>query len=124
MSKITDALRAIGVINTHDLLTQFATKKDGYAIDYHRHDGHGPGCNKTAVWSPFEKTDPEGHWMNRGNKAFTGNRVEGRAEALAWICARTKTKPGDWVPSPIDPQNVRVHKDVRARAMAALKARG
>ena len=45
-----------------------------------------------------------------------------RKEALAWICKRTKTKPEDWVPSPIDPQNVLVHKDVRARAMAALKA--
>jgi hypothetical protein len=122
MSKTTDAFRAINVINTHDLLTRFATKKDGYAVDYRRHDeGRVPGCNKTLVWSPFEKTDPKSHWMNRGNKAFTGNRADSRVEALAWICARTKTKPVDWVPSPIDPQNVLVHKDVRARAMAALK---
>jgi hypothetical protein len=62
MSKTTEMFRAIGVINTHDLLTRFATKKYGYAIDYHRHDGgRMPGCNKTLVWSPFEKTDPKSH---------------------------------------------------------------
>jgi hypothetical protein len=121
MSKTTEMFRAMGVINTHDLLTTFATNKDGYAVDYRRHDGNGPGCNKTAVWSPYVKTDPKSHWMDRGHKTFIGDRATSREEAVAWICARTKTKPEDWVPSPIDPQNVLLHKDVRARAMAALE---
>lgn len=124
MSKITDALRVMGVVNTHDLLTRFASKKDGYAVDYHRHDGRGPGCNRTVVWSPYVKTDPKSSsWQDRGDKSFVGNRAKSRGEAIAWICKHTRTKSEDWVPSPIASQNVLVHKDVRARAMAAIAAR-
>lgn len=40
--------------------------------------------DKTRVWSPFFKTDPEAHWSDHGSKTFSGNRTRSLPRALEW----------------------------------------
>ncbi len=41
-------------------------------------------CDKTQVYSPFFKTDPNSSWYDYGNKTFSGNRAESFQKAKAW----------------------------------------
>jgi len=53
------------------------------------------------------KTDPEGHWSNRGHKTFLlpygrvrEEKEPTRFQAIAWASERYNFDPEDWVPSP------------------------
>lgn len=129
MSKLSDAFRAAGVINTHDLLSRFAKgesmKPIAIAIDY-RAGFHGRGgrVSRAVVWSPFFKTDPDAHWQDQNAKTFVGKRVVSHPLALAWACEITGTTPDEWVPDPTGTgRGVLVHRRVREAAIAWLKTR-
>jgi hypothetical protein len=128
VSKLSDAFRAAGVINTHDLLSRFAKgeslKSISIAIDYRPgFEGRGGTVPKTVVWSPFFKTDQNAHWQDQHAKTFVGKRVISHPLALAWACALTGTSADEWASDPTSTgRGCLVHRKVRDAALAWLKA--
>ena len=109
------ALRATGVINTHDLLKRFGDKGRDVAVSYYVRDARGVMPSSSKVWSPTFKTDPQAHWTDYGSKAFSGNRAESFPLAKAWASERYGIK--EWAPFGGD----HVPAEVLARAREAVK---
>jgi len=120
MSKTVDDLRELGIYNVSGMLERFAEKGKDVACCFTPWAAREMRGNVTHVYSPSHKTNPEAHWMDRGRKAFYGNRKRSMPEAVAW--ATKQYGVSDWAPCPTDPQSVRIPKVVRERAMAAIKA--
>lgn len=122
-TKLEEQLRAIGIINTHDLLTEFAAKGEDVTVQFEGADnsrgGHPP---RARIWAPNRKTDPKAPWYNHGNKTFAGGRLESVPQALAWACEYTGTKLADWGADPTR-RNGFVLRVVRERALAKIKER-
>lgn len=118
--KIRDQLRAIGVINTFDILTRFGNRMTGIACQYHAQQPRSVLGSRTLVWSPFFKTAPNSAaWYDHGNKALVGDRAESLPAAVAW--ATTVFRIMEWAPCPTDPGNTRIPKCVRDAAIAAAR---
>lgn len=79
-------------MNTYEQLRRavaagLISKQQAVAISYApRPEGRMGIChiNKSVVWSPFFKTDPNAHWMDYGNKSFSGNRAGSFPKAKEW----------------------------------------
>lgn len=119
-----ERFKAIGVINTSDVLRTFGSREHGedLAVIYHGYDrGRGGKAARSQIWSPYYETNPDANWYDHGKKTFPGSRLESFPKAIAWACAKTKTKPEDWAPCPVDPAAY-IRTTVRARVLKALKA--
>jgi hypothetical protein len=112
-----DALRAIGVINTHDLLKRFGDLHKDVACHFHGDSSREVCGPRTNVYSPSRQTDPKAHYSNYGCKTFGGGFAESMPLALAWASKRYRIK--SWV---VDPTNrsCRVPIVVRERALTAI----
>jgi len=79
-------------INTYDQLKAAVSsglipKEKAVAVTYYRRPSGRMGmaqCDKSQVYSPFFKTDPEASWYNYGHKTFNGNRATSFPKAKAW----------------------------------------
>ena len=118
MSRLADALRAMGVFNDYNLLTLFATDKSrAVAVSYTPWETTRVLPAASAVSSPFFQTDPGSSWFDRGRKTFVGNRAESMPLALAW--AQEKYCITEWAPSPFG--GSKVPKYIRDAAERAVK---
>lgn len=122
MSKLSDQFRALHIVNAYDLLRKFGVKgKTDICVSYRpRPSGRMGICeiNKTTVYSPSHKTNPDAHWTDRGCKTFIGNRSESMPAALDWTTKRYGIS--EWAPSPIDGAD-KVPASVRKAALQFLK---
>ena len=118
MSKLSDALRAIRVFNTHGIMFRFGGERD-VAICYHPTES-GRACSpaKAVVLSPHFKTDPESAWYNYGNKAFVGNRKLSVPAAKAWAAKHYGIT--EWAADPTDRSNL-IPAHVRKAAEQFIK---
>ena len=97
MSKLADKLRKMGVYNTHDMLTHFRVRGiSPIACVYFPSETMRSG--RSAVFSPFRKTDPDAAWYDYGGKTFVGKRAASMPQALAWAEAQYGVR--EWAPSP------------------------
>ncbi len=117
--RFADALRGIGVINTHDMLVRFGQRrKDDVACLYHV--GHRGLAPETVAYSPSHHTDPqETGWRGLGRKHFHGSRRESMPKAIAWATERYGI--ADWRRCPMEPSNM-VPATVLERAREAVRA--
>lgn len=100
MSKLTDALNAIDIHNTHGLLFRFGVPKvDDVAVSYSASSMRG-AVQQTSVWSCSHETDPNERLrhMNQNNKTFIGPSRESFPAAKQWATERYRIR--DWVSSP------------------------
>lgn len=95
MSKANDRLRAIGIINSWDVMQR--AHKDGLKEDvwlsYHAATtGRGSRSARWVVASKTHKTNPGAHWMDYGQKTFHVYSGKDRAEKLevakAWVAEK------------------------------------
>lgn len=116
-----DRFRALGVFNPFEFASRFGTKGvDDFIITYHTYESRMLDGHKATVWAPGRVIDPEAHFLDRGAKAFHGNRAEAVPKAMAW--AKAELKLADWAPCPVD-RSSWVPKAVRERGLAWLKER-
>lgn len=81
------------LINTYDQLKAaveagIITQKQAISISYAAYSGRGSSGSRWQVWSPYFKTDPEGHWTDYGKKSFPvykNNRKEILEEVKKWV---------------------------------------
>jgi hypothetical protein len=93
------------IINTSDQLKAaveagIITKRQAVAVSYSPRPSGRMGmaqCDKSQVFSPFFKTDPDSAWYDYGNKTFSGNRAESFPRAKAW--ASDTYGITDWKPN-------------------------
>jgi hypothetical protein len=116
MSKLTNDLREIGIVNTYDF-----AGKGNVALSYSSATtGLGSRYARWIVVRPGFQTDSGAHWMDNGNKTFSVSckavKDEVLEQAKAWAGERykiaewAKTPFGDWM-----------SKDFVEARMAALK---
>lgn len=121
MSKQSEALRAIGVFNTWNLLQRFAAPNRDIAVTYDKRPEGRMGmaqCDKSRVFSPSHQTNPKSAWYDYGQKSFTGNRADSFPEAIAWA---TETYGiTEWDTCPMN-RNTKIPKEAKKAALAALK---
>ena len=98
MSKLADTLREMRVFNTHELLVRFRLR-DVPSITCYYEPAESWQPQKSAVYSPFGKTDPNAAWYDYGCKSFVGKRSESMPQALAWAEAQYGVR--EWAPSPL-----------------------
>ena len=115
--KTIDALRAMKVYNTHELLLRFDATQMPVACQYVPASLGNP-VGGTQVWSPRFATDPKAHWTHATRKLFTGKRSVSMPAAVAW--ATTKYGITEWAADPTDP-NTKISKAVRDAALAAVR---
>lgn len=80
------------IINTYDQLRAavkagLIAKEKAVAVSYNPRPSGRMGiarCNKSTVYSPFFKTNPNSAWYDYGNKTFTGNRNASFLLAKIW----------------------------------------
>ena len=97
MSKLADTLREMRVFNTHDMLTHFRVGGvPPIACVYFPSETMRSG--RSAVFSPFRKTDPDAAWHDYGCKTFVGKRAASMPQTLAWAEAQYGVR--EWAPSP------------------------
>jgi len=97
MSKLADKLRKMGVYNTHDMLTHFRVRGiSPIACVYFQSETMRSG--RSAVFSPFRKSDPDAPWYNYGKKTFVGKRAESMPKAIAWATEQYGIE--EWAPCP------------------------
>ena len=80
------------IINTYDQLkaavaSGILSKEKAVAVVYYPRPSGRMGiaqCDKSQVYSPFFKTDPNAAWYDYGHKTFTGNRASSFEKAKAW----------------------------------------
>ncbi len=108
------SLRAVGVINTWDLLQRFADQKDDVAVSYVPRPAGRMGIaqySKSQVWTSRR--------IGRGDaKTFAGNRAASFGVAKAW--ATEKYGITEWVTSPGADGGTVIPKSVYDRAVAAV----
>jgi hypothetical protein len=101
MSKPSDALRAIGIFNSHGVLTAYADATGAempVAILYQPQEaGRFFSCATWVVIRPGFQTDPKSHWSNHGTKTFTvyvpkTDKAPKLEEAKAWVLERYGVK--------------------------------
>lgn len=93
------------IINTYDQLkaaveSGLIEKEKAVAVSYYPRPSGRMGmvqCNKSQIYSPFFKTDPESAWYDHGNKTFTGSRATSFPKAKAW--ASETYGITDWKPN-------------------------
>lgn len=118
MSRLADALRAMGVFNDYGLLMRFATdKRSAVAVAYSPRAEGASRVSVSSVSSPFSQTDPGAHWSDHGCKTFAGNRAESMPLALAW--AQKTYGITEWAPSPFG--GAKIPKRIRDAAECAVK---
>lgn len=103
MSKFTESIRYIGVFNAHG----FAGHGNPFITYCPSTTGLGSRYAQWAVIRPGYKTDPDGHWMDYGNKVFpvacTAAKELQLDAAKEWAAARygikewAKTPYGSWM---------------------------
>ena len=105
MSKFTEQLRKIGIVNMYDFMT------DGMVCVRYEKPVHGRrGMAVAHGWCVYRrgfKTDPDAIWFRHGNKYFVNygshDKEEKRLEAFKWaeekygITEWTKTPFGDYM---------------------------
>ena len=92
MSRLTEKLRAVGVYNAYG----FAGRGNAYIIYIPAETLSG----RWAVVRPGYRTDPTAHWMEHGNKTFTGSgdKKQGLENSKKWASARYGIK--EWERTP------------------------
>jgi hypothetical protein len=119
MSKLSEALRAARIVNTHGMLLRFGGQSD-VAILYHpTENGRGGRYARAQIYSPHFKTDPQSHWMDNGYKTFSGSRDKSIPEAMDWVARQYGIT--EWLPDPTDRSNL-VPAHVRKAAEEFVKA--
>lgn len=108
-----EALHALKVYNTYELLLRFDATQKAVACQYVTAFPRG-----TRVWSPRFATDPKAHWTHHGRKLFYDKRSVSMPKALAW--ATREYGITEWAADPTDP-NTKIPKAVRDAALAAVK---
>lgn len=108
MSKAIDVLRAIGVRNTHELLSRFGRDGQDFAICFTPHSRFTLSTFGTYLYSP----------RGRLKQHFSSSYAEGRDEAKAF--AAEKFGITEWAPDPTD-RAALIPKYVRDAAMQAVK---
>lgn len=107
MTKTMDKWRELGVQSAYILVKRYAglTGKIGVYASYSNNDGSRMSMGRLDgyhVVRPGYKTDPDGHWTNNGNMAFSKFRADGYPGALAqakeWANQRYGYGDEDWVP--------------------------
>jgi hypothetical protein len=96
---------SMNIINTYDQLKAAVSagilpKNQALAVTYHARPQGRMGiamCNKSQVYSPFFKTDPNSAWYDYGHKTFIGNRAESFPKAKEW--ASEQYGITDWLPN-------------------------
>lgn len=97
------------IINTHDQLKEavklgFIQQEMAVAISYRRGEPKMCTTNKSSIWSPYFKTDPDSAWYDYGNLAFIGKKTESLPKAIDWatnkygIIEWKRNRMGDLVP--------------------------
>lgn len=83
MSKFTEELRTIGIINNHD----FASHGNVVILYSPNEYGRGSRSAQWIVYRPGYQTAPDAHWTDYGNKTFTiwgnGTHKEVKEQKLA-----------------------------------------
>src|SRR5574337_176262 len=97
MSKLADTLRKMRVHNTHELLVRFRLR-DVPPIACAYAPSERWRAQKSTVYSPFGKTNPNAAWYDYGCKTFVGKRAASMPQALAWAEAQYGVR--EWAPSP------------------------
>lgn len=121
MSKLADTLREMRVFNTHELLVRFRLRDvPSITCFYELAESWRP--QKSAVYSPFGKTDPNAAWYDYGCKAFVGKRSESMPQALAW--AEAQYGVSEWAPSPFGGYIPKAILDAAKKAAKEHKQRG
>lgn len=121
MSKLSEALRGIGVFNTHNLLTRFGVKGKDIAVVYCPSPPGRMGIgrpDKTIVMSPSHKTDRGAHWTHNGCMAFSGKKTESMPKAIDWATDRYGIEK--WVADPTD-RSAKIPEYVLEAAKKAVK---
>jgi hypothetical protein len=111
-------LRAIGVVNSVDLLKRFGGPRD-VALLYHATDNSRGGTYAhVSVYSCHHDTQPDAPWYQHKSKWFVGLRSQSMPLAEAWASAKYGIK--EWGVDPTSPGS-RVPMHIRKAALAALK---
>lgn len=116
MSKLSDALKLIGIHNNHNLLARFGVERDVW-VDYYPESGRA-GSRCSMVYSVTHKTDPKSPWYSYGNKAFYGKKANTFPLAQKW--AEDTYGITEWAVSPFGGI---VPAHVLAAAKAAVKGK-
>lgn len=120
MSRLAEALRAMGIYNNHNLLSRFGEPGRDVWCEYHAPEPRSCTCQTTRVYSPSHKTRPDAPWYDHGRQAFIGNRAESMPLAVTWASERYGID--EWAPSPFGgkvPAYVRKAAERAVREQAA-----
>lgn len=121
--KTANALRSIGVYNTHGLLSRFAEGKRAIAVVFRGAvTGRGGRCAHVQVWSPNFDTDPDAPWYNHKRKTFLLFQRD-RKQTIRDACAWAKRNYGikEWGVCPMD-RNALIPLEARKLALEAARA--
>ncbi len=116
-----DRLRAVGVFNTHELLTRFAAPGRDVSLRYE--------SPVVLAWSPSHETDPAA-WYHHGQRVFFSGPgvlgLDGRREAFerarAWALGRYGIPADGWATDPTD-RGTLVPREVREAALESIKGK-
>jgi len=120
-SRLVQVLNAHKIHNDWELLSRFTEKGEiNVAVTYRVPYPRLVRPRGTQVWAPGIVTDADAHWVDNGNKTFTGQKAESWPKAMAW--ATEKYKITKWGPSPFGASTYLPERVIaRARSWAQAK---
>lgn len=111
MSAVKDKLRARRILNTQQLVREYAaaTGRPGVYVSYQgRFNERSPIGPRWQVVRPGFKTDPAAGWYDYGCKSFPctgyGRFAPERIAAIGWASERYRYPISDWADSPLSAQ--------------------